>query len=916
MIVFRSLILTFGRSDFFVLLSRENIFSRMGKNLGLLFTLSLLMLSFCVFGTHNRAGEITYRHISGNTYEVTVTTYTKTSAPADRCEVEVFWGDNTSSILPRVNGPTGGACSPNGMGVPLPNDVKKNVYVGIHSYPSAGTWTITMQDPNRNAGIANIPNSVNVVFFLQTTLIINPILGPNSSPELLNPPIDEGCTGQIFQHNPAAFDIDGDSLAYRLVNVRGVNGIEFGTTYDPGFVQDSVIIDERTGTLTWNTPQVQGQFNFAIEIREYRKSPSGVYALLSRVTRDLQVTIQACNNQPPEITPAGPFCVIAGDTVSFSMTATDPDGHPLSLTALGGPFEIPPAAFLTGNSSGIGSVTRQFVWYTECSHVRQQNHFVVFRAEDDPPISGRPPLTAYETVEIRVISPPPLNPDAIGSVSGIDLSWDPPACTDLTRYNIYRKEDPSGWDPDSCQTGIPGFTGFERIGQVNSSTLFYNDVTAEKVGITYCYRIVAVFPDGAESIASDEVCAELPITSAVMTNADVETTDTINGIINVAWTRPYDLDSSFFPPPYRYYLLRTTGANDTNFTPIHFADDLFDTTFTDTGLNTQDSIYRYRTDLFLWPDSIKIGEAVPATSPFLRARGSNGEIRLTYQFNGPWRNDTIVVFREDENIPGQFDSIGFSTTASYLDTGLVNGETYCYKILTLGRFRNPDLPQDLENRSQITCGMALDTSRPCPPVVFNNFQCPENTLTFDFSDATEEECEGQEFMFYTIYYKPMLDDDYPDEPLFTGITQNSFSGFSKPFSGCYKITVTKRNPQDPAGTPRESDFSEEFCIDACPDIEFPNVFTPNGDGKNDFFRPVPTPRDILFIDIKIFNRWGNMMYQNESTEQFIFEGWDGNDRETRLPASAGVYFYVAKIIYRGLTPQEEISIKGDIHLFR
>jgi hypothetical protein len=432
------------------------------KNIILLLVFFIPWLSWA---THNRAGEITYKHIGGNNYEVTITTYTKTSSPADRCELEIFWGDNTSSFLPRINGPTTGNCAPNGMGesIVTANDVKKNIYKGVHSYPSSGTFTISTQDPNRNQGIANIPNSVNVVFYIQTTIVLNPILGANSSPVLLNPPIDDGCTGKLFVHNPAAFDADGDSLAYRLVNVRGVNGTEFTTTYDPNYVQDPVTINPITGDLIWNTPQVQGQFNFAIEILEYRKSAAGVYALISRVTRDLQITIASCNNNPPEITPAAPFCVVAGDTINFSITATDPDGHELNLTAEGGPFEVDTPAFLSGNTSGIGSVTREFTWRTVCSHVRQQNYFVYFRSEDNPPPTAQPSLTAYQTVQIRVISPGPRDPDAFGGASGIELSWLPARCQGAIRYDIYRKENPSGWDPDSCETGIPGYTGFEKI---------------------------------------------------------------------------------------------------------------------------------------------------------------------------------------------------------------------------------------------------------------------------------------------------------------------------------------------------------------------------------------------------------------------------------------------------------------------
>jgi hypothetical protein len=59
----------------------------------------LIFFSINTFATHNRAGEITYRQIGPLTYEVTITTYTKADAPADRCELTLHWGDETESIL-------------------------------------------------------------------------------------------------------------------------------------------------------------------------------------------------------------------------------------------------------------------------------------------------------------------------------------------------------------------------------------------------------------------------------------------------------------------------------------------------------------------------------------------------------------------------------------------------------------------------------------------------------------------------------------------------------------------------------------------------------------------------------------------------------------------------------------------------
>ncbi|HCQ15810.1 MAG TPA: hypothetical protein DIU20_06095, partial [Cryomorphaceae bacterium] len=134
--------------------------------------------------THNRAGEITYKWLGGTTYEATITTYTKESVTADRCVLELFWGDGSSSILPRVNGPLGG-CDSSGMGEFLGNDIQVNRYIGTHTYNTvsgAKGYILHFEDPNRNAGINNIVQSITVPFYVQTELFIAPSLGGNNSP--------------------------------------------------------------------------------------------------------------------------------------------------------------------------------------------------------------------------------------------------------------------------------------------------------------------------------------------------------------------------------------------------------------------------------------------------------------------------------------------------------------------------------------------------------------------------------------------------------------------------------------------------------------------------------------------------------------------------------------------------------------
>jgi hypothetical protein len=134
--------------------------------------LILTLFSFCfltINATHNRAGEITYVQISDLTYRVTVTTFTYTLSRADRPKLTVEWGDNTTSEAYRDSI------------LLLPNYYQKNVYITIHTFPGPGIYKIVVQDPNRNYGIKNIPNSVNVVFSVRTILIVNPAMGRDAT---------------------------------------------------------------------------------------------------------------------------------------------------------------------------------------------------------------------------------------------------------------------------------------------------------------------------------------------------------------------------------------------------------------------------------------------------------------------------------------------------------------------------------------------------------------------------------------------------------------------------------------------------------------------------------------------------------------------------------------------------------------
>ena len=849
-----------------------------------------------VFGTHNRAGEITYEHINGLSFRFTLVTYTKDSAPADRPELTVFWGDGNSSVLSRSNG--------GGNGQPIGNDIQRNIYIGEYTYPAPGTYTVTMEDPNRNANVQNIPNSVQIPFAISTTLVINPNLGFNNAPDLLYPPIDNGCVNVPFVHNPTAFDQDGDSLSYSLIPCAGQNGQPIPLWTLPS-ASSSIAIDAVTGDFLWDSPVTAGEYNIAIQITEHRKDGNGNWTVVGRMVRDMQIDIAGCNNNPPEIDPLDDVCVEAGDVVSFPVTATDPDANVVSLSAFGGPFELPDSAFFPQDIQGQGTVTGTFSWQTTCAHVQLQPYQVVFRAEDSGVF---PQLVDIETMYILVVGPAPENVIATPVSNTIDLSWDISVCTEVVGYDVYRKNQFYGFVPDECETGVPGYTGYSKIASLNglnsNSYLDDNNGLGLPKGNSYCYMIVARFPDGAESYASAEVCAELPRDQPIITNVSVLSTEVSAGSIDVRWVKPLEIDSVQYPGPYAYKVYRAEGTNGTTYTELSTLSGINDTDFVDTGLNTQNIAYRYRID-FLQDDGTSttlISESDPASSVFINLVPTDQAIIVNWTINVPWINEEFIIYRQD---PGAatFDSVGVSFSNNYLDSGLENNKVYCYYVETVGAYSGSSIPSPLLNLSQENCEAPNDTTPPCPPILRVEKSCDQNfnQLNWGFPDDL---C-GIDAIEYQVYYTPVEGEEFEllvtiGDPADSSYTHENLSSVA----GCYAVVAVD-------SFLNVSEFSNVVCVDNCPEYELPNVFTPNGDGNNELVIPISN-KYVESVEMTIYNRWGAIVYETND----ININWDGTNYRSGQPVPEGVYYYVCKVNEVRLSGLEQRELTGFIQLFR
>ncbi|MDB5257847.1 MAG: hypothetical protein JWM14_2542 [Chitinophagaceae bacterium] len=859
--------------------------------------------------THIKAGDIKAERISATSlsYRFTLNLYTRpaseTGIPSDQATLN--FGDGKSVTVNKA------------QTITFDGSTENNVFIFLHTYSGPGFYPVGYQEVNRIASIINMSNSVGTPFYIEMALSISPTSGINSSPVLSVPPLDKGVIGQIYTHNPGAYDPDGDSLSFSLVIPQSDKGVQVGNyNYPDQFGGTSttggapfITINPVSGNIVWNAPSdrtnsgsLPRYYNIAIRVNEYR---SGV--MIGYVIRDMQIEIDDIALKPPVLKMPSDTCIVAGTWLKDTITASHPQNFNISLETYGGIYVLPtsPAVFppvTINNNTSHPSITLD--WKTTCAHIREQPYDVVYKAKN---MSGTPTLTDVRSFLIYVKAPKPQNLAVTPLGNSIKLTWKSyktGTCSNVDKIKIYRKEcSAANVNPEPCDDGIPLGVGYVLIKTVDGKDSVFTD-NNNGVGLTpgvgYCYAIIATFPSPGKGISypSDEACGNIAIEVPMEAVVSVTSTSITTGSIQLNWFKPLDNVTA----PFTYEAWRASSDAPTVYSLV--ATIPIDTFYTDVNLDTKEKQYFYKIKL------VSTGNFSPVQSSILLTTAPrNASALVSWKVTSAFGLDTMEVYRSING--GAFSIVKIlmnpSKTGNYTDAAvpIANCDSVRYYLKVKGHYCDPKLPGEVISDSPIQVVVPMDdTPPPAPVLTLKSCAAPYNLHVNDltWTDVRPPVCNT--IKGYNVYYAPHSGQGLS---LLAFLTDTNYvhNIIDSSLAGCYEVRSI--NYQD-----IESVGSNRICVDNCVYYQLPNLVTRDNNGRNDIFQAFPIPLGVHVVRFTVFNRWGNQVYSFEGDPNINWRTIDGAQNFL----TEGVYYYEAEVhYYRRLNPDDETEIlKGWVHL--
>jgi gliding motility-associated-like protein len=301
-------------------------------------------------------------------------------------------------------------------------------------------------------------------------------------------------------------------------------------------------------------------------------------------------------------------------------------------------------------------------------------------------------------------------------------------------------------------------------------------------------------------------------------------------------------------------------------------------------------------------------------------------------------------------ITGGFDTIlvGWIVfdTPPVAAAGLLNPAKHCNYValdgtaaatVTAFQYFDPGTGNPLSLKNELTFLWSSDpvSSIPHPGIDIDpiTFSPPLEDVTYNLKVSTLGCSSEASFFYESIHIKAdfTIDPMEGEAPLEVSLTDNSIRGYTYEWDfGDDSVS----NLSDPLPhtyyKPGEYTIlltieSELHCIDSLRSqtitvepsaLAIPNVFTPDGDGYNDWF--MIESKSMRFVSMEVFSRSGLKVYGFSGTDERLKEwtGWDGNVNNSSIKASPGVYFYIIRAYGWDDIEYDSKEYRGFVYLYR
>ncbi len=260
-----------------------------------------LFISLTGFASHISGGQITYKCLGNNVYEVKLTYFWDCASgfnpgatqtiDADGCGNNLNLTVTQSSLTPGDGILAGGLCP---TASTLTNCKKRIDYIGTITLPSAcNSWTFSIGNCCRSGAIDNINVGISDNYFHFATLN-NTSVTCNNSPDISVEQFPNFCLGQPACFNLGATEVDGHTLSYAFISAYESLGVT--NTYNAGFSGAipvaGITVNATTGQVNF-TPTTLGEYVIVVQVTER----DALGNIIGTIMRDFIVIVSNCTNQ-------------------------------------------------------------------------------------------------------------------------------------------------------------------------------------------------------------------------------------------------------------------------------------------------------------------------------------------------------------------------------------------------------------------------------------------------------------------------------------------------------------------------------------------------------------------------------------------------------------------------------------------